>query len=505
MNRIFDFLNSNSKGIMKVIGANSEEEYNYILRKIYNEVDETSSVIFKNGIPFPTNTQIINIIQENSRFMNLNCIEREEINLTNNENFNKILKVAIDNILANVLRDKPFKSDNVKANFFVKEIVWIYEIISKTNLVKFPSIIYYGQIEEDEIYLLEILSSIGFKILLFSSNVDINIRATENIIFDKRLPFVNYNIRVANGLDNLPEKNEIVSNENLIVVKSIAKQAKEEIENDFLQSGIFKPWKFRKGYVKSICIDSVIEDVTSYWIEDSRFRPNFKCEGDTIYTPNFFMKVNGVYKDKIKYKKLIELTKNTPLTLFKEDFNLVNKNLPTQKVYSLAFVLNETQTEIDIDTIKKHKEYKINKYNSDVQILLIKKLNEFYSAFKDEIELKDFLDLVYVVINLKEEFGRLIENFDFPYKIPKLVIYLEKREYLSKLNAMFTHYLSLLGLDIIIFSPMGAPCIEDYLFNKHLSITDLEEMIFDLSYSSLSELKEPKSNKKLFDFKKLFN
>ena len=272
--------------------------------------------------------------------------------------------------------------------------------------------------------------------------------------------------------------------------------------NEFLKSGIFKPWIFRKGYVKSLIVDSVVEDLKTYAREDSRFRPNFKHEGSTVFVPNFFIKVNGTYIDKVKYRELIESIVKNPLVKIIEQPNLINTStLPMTEVYSLSFVLNESKTEIIKDKLKEHKCYMLKEYNLDVQDLIIKKLNEFYDVYKGFVTPEEFLKLIFIIINLPEEYAILIENFDFPYKVPKLFIYLKERKLLNKENAMLIHFFKLLAFDIIIFSPIGAPYIEDNLFNEHLSIIDLDEMTYSYDYKTAISQKE---DIKKSIFKKIF-
>lgn len=514
MNEIFDFIDNNEKGIMKVIGFDNEKEYNVLLKKLFDLKKEKNIIFFEDRIPFPSNREVISIIQNAANKMNLNIIEKEEINLVTNIELNSLIRKGIDIVLAPYLRSNYFSSKNVKINFFVKTIVWIYEFFSKVNYPKLPKVIYYGEVLEDEKIFLEILGQIGIKTILFKPNGDININSSKELIFDNQFECMSMKDRIKIGeyiesiksiekIENIEENKEIQNNSSSKnVIKSEAKEIKDEIMNEFLKSGIFKPWIFRKGYVKSLIVDSVVEDLKTYAREDSRFRPNFKHEGSTVFVPNFFIKVNGTYIDKVKYRELIESIVKNPLVKIIEQPNLINTStLPMTEVYSLSFVLNESKTEIIKDKLKEHKCYMLKEYNLDVQDLIIKKLNEFYDVYKGFVTPEEFLKLIFIIINLPEEYAILIENFDFPYKVPKLFIYLKERKLLNKENAMLIHFFKLLAFDIIIFSPIGAPYIEDNLFNEHLSIIDLDEMTYSYDYKTAISQKE---DIKKSIFKKIF-
>ena len=123
--------------------------------------------------------------------------------------------------------------------------------------------------------------------------------------------------------------------------------------------------------------------------------------------------------------------------------------------------------------------------------------------FKNNVQQVDLLNLLASIISGDLEFVKLIENFDFPFRVPKVVIYLKDRENFDLNNSLFLHYLNLIGLDIIIYSPTGSESIEDNLFGNYLNIINLDEMNFDLSYETLNSYH--KLDEKKGFFKKLFS
>ena len=53
MNEIFDFIDNNEKGIMKVIGFDNEKEYNVLLKKLFDLKKEKILYFLKIEYPFP--------------------------------------------------------------------------------------------------------------------------------------------------------------------------------------------------------------------------------------------------------------------------------------------------------------------------------------------------------------------------------------------------------------------------------------------------------------------
>lgn len=498
MDEILSFFDETNPIILKVIGGKSEELYNYILKKIYlKNYEYKNSIIFTDKIPISSNNDLIMFIQSNVKSMNLDNIAAEEISLTNNPAFNVKIKRAVVNVLSNVLITKSFNSKTMKENFFIKQITWLYEFIQKFdwNNKNIPFCIYYGSINEEESYLLKILNLIGVKILYLNSIADTQYLDGELIKYDM-LEYKSFNFRIANALDTLSVGiNTNINTNNKNVIRTWAKEAETELKEVlYTDSGVFRPWSFKKGTTFPICIDSVIEDINTYWDEDARFRPEFKVENNIVYIPNFMTKINGVYTDISKYKELIDRTTSKKLTLFKEGTEIIDYTISNQDTYSLAFVFDGEN--IDNNKIKKHGLYKLNKVNMDTQDFIISKLNDFVAIYSKKVDRKEILKLIGKVINMSNEYIYLIENFDFPYKIPKLVIYISDRSTFNISTGLFINFLNLIGLDILIYSPMGSPSIEDYMFDNFLSIITLDEMTMDLTYNKLKNIQS--ENKKSF-------
>ena len=501
MSDIFEIIKNKSA---KIIGFTTEDEYNLFLKEVYETTKNRKPIIIDDGFHVPTNMQVIISVQQSLKTLDLNNLKCEDIVLTNNVLLNKKIQEAIISILQPFLL-KPFNNNITRENFFVKHIVWIYERINQVDFTKNekPLIIYYGDSNEDDQIHLQILLKIGFDIIY------INPRMNNSNVFYKQLDiedeviFPNFGkpdkfmLRVSRAKDCPQIQNN--------VIQTIAKQAKDEFSTQMYKNGaIFKPWQFKKGYTKPLFLNAVLEDIKTYWNQDARFREgfhvSFENNRETVSIPIFFTKINGTQFDKVAYKDFVNFTKDSQLTIFKTSTELLNPSFSKEDMFSLMFVM--TYDKVDFDKIKQHKLYKLSRINIDVQKFIIDKFNEFSIQFKKQIQQTDLIYLLASIINCDLEFIKLIENFDFPFRIPKLVIYLKDRETFDLNNSLFIHFLSLIGLDILILSPTGSESIEDNLFNHYLNIITLDEMQFDLSFESLQDYNK-KEEKKGF-FLKLF-
>src|SRR5699024_7147952 len=121
-------------------------------------------LLYDNGIPIPSNIQVISMVQSAVDTMNLNHLDQEEIALTNQPIMNHQIKQAIMQVLQPRLL-QPFKSQNVKNNFFVKQIVLLYEFVNQAKRI----LVYYGTPTDEDIYLLQMLYLLDFRILYLNS------------------------------------------------------------------------------------------------------------------------------------------------------------------------------------------------------------------------------------------------------------------------------------------------------------------------------------------------
>ena len=484
---------------VKFLGFSSENKYNCMLKYIYETLKPFSPIIIDGGFRIPTSSDVIIVVQRSIKTMDLNNLKRDDIIITNQPLLNHKLQDAISEILQPLLR-RNFKSEDVKNNFFTKHIVWLYERIQEVDFIKTnPVFLYYGETTEDDEIHLRFLSALGARIIF------INPRMNKTHEFNKlfkaeTISFPNFAKpdtlmgRISRAKEELIQENH--------VIQTVAKKAKEEFTENIYKNNnyVFKPWQFKNNMTIPLYIDAVTEDIKTYWEQDARFREGFEVKDNKIYIPNFFTKINGVPFDRLFYKELVNTTKNSQLTVFKQNTSLVSETFSKEDMFSLMFVMSYEK--VDFEKIRQHKLYTLSRVNVDVQKFIINKYNEFCDKFKKSVQQIDLIRLLAYIITCDIEYIKLIENFDFPFRKPKLVIYLKDRESFDLINSLFIHYLNLIGMDIIIYSPTGTESIENYLFGNYLNIISMEEMEYDLSYDKLNSYR--KAEKKKGFFEKLF-
>lgn len=493
---ILDFFSDPFAKSSKVIGFSNKNDYYKLIKKIYDKSLITDNCLFISSmLPIPKDRSIIDyLIYETSKF-NIYDISNEEIILDSNAVISYKIKLAIcsnwQKLLNSPSMNGQYVNDNIRKNVLSALIINVYALLQMYDFNKEekPKIIFYGELNETNSYVLNILNEAEFKVMYINSERDNEFLSFEPYILGNLTPIINID-------DLLLEAKEI---EETVVdkIETIGKTYKEGY-GKYLFDGIktFRPRQIFHLNNKIIHIDSVVEDLKTYWYEENRMRPAFKVENDIVYTPNFLVKINGIYNDKYEYKSLIKLlTEREDYTQYINKINISNlveyKTLPSEG-YSLVYTIFNLK--IDEEKLKNNSLYKLSKYSLDLQDRVICKLNEFIyrTGFKLKYyEIEDFIYLIFNIIS-NNSMIKLLENFDYPFKVPKIVIFDEKDYEYSKIDIIMIEFLNSLGLDIAIVSPYGNYFIENNIKSSELSTFSLDIIDENFDINSLKNIKEKK-------------
>ena len=437
--------------------------------------------------------------------MRLGNYAHEDINLTSSEVTNAKIREALDKVLALAISKEHFSNETIRNNFIAKLMIWCNEYIEGIDFMQDtpPKCLFYGPIKRHEVYFLMILSSLGMDVIYFNPTNDPTLSSIDEEGLCQKItlgPITSsltpYEERISKGV--VVEK-----------VTTYARKATNELEQTLYQdSGIYKPWQFSSGTTRPIILDSVIEDTLTYWDEPANLRPGFKTEGKVVYTPVFFTKISGVYRDINEYYELVQKLRQAKKCVFYQTPHLTNvgfgqtrtiqyHNMPIQNngqnlsnfnqqdLYSLAYCLNPDQT-IKRDAVKQHVLYKrMLTLRADLQEFILSKLeetfsNENLSFFQFNITDKERVRLMAALFTIDEAILNLIDSYDFTSDIPKLVLYVNSREAFNQDDAMLLGLLRAIGIDIILLSPNGANNIELVISDKFINPIKLDEFVYDL-------------------------
>lgn len=290
-------------------------------------------------------------------------------------------------------------------------------------------------------------------------------------------------------------------------------QAKEKFDEMFYdnESFIYKPWQFADYKVNVNTLKTTYEEITIWSQQEALLRPGWRIEGDRVYIPNLFSKINGLHKDSKLYMDDINLLIENNETLFFKRFpiyrrfpvqgivkkyssllnsdGVINKEKLLSSTYWRYKELKASTQELMADRIvefcKLHDFWKYRNLKINLNLSMIDKISNYVtSTSKTSIDEKLMkISIFEVLTNLDKKILNLLQNFDYPKKIPKVILYHNRKSgTFTFADAIIIMFLNSLGVDIIIYSPGGTSDIENFVKSHYFDVHMLEEINNNLSY-----------------------
>jgi hypothetical protein len=414
---------------------------------------------------------------------------------------NAIIKALKTDLQLYLSKEKTTNPSKLK-NFVYKIVFWLnkYVRILYRNLdfIEAPKFLYYGEIKPHEVYLLIALSQIGCDVLYISPDI------SHGAAFKQLAANENFSVLVENmatvDFESFPTSEKVVRQ------STVAYKASEQIEEMIYgaDTGLFKPWQFENYNTMPLTLKTTLDELKLLWKEPSKMRQGFKVENRTVYIPNLFAKINGVNEDINDYwKAFAELyfAKNC-LSINKVPFTEITYS--NQEMYSCAYLFDKTGALIR-DNVMSSKFYKFGYLKTSLQQLIFNKINELMMSgnFIKQVDDKFKLKILMTILTLDIKILNLLDAYDFPSDIPKILIYLNDINQFSDEDAIVLGFLNLIGLDIAIFTPTNYNNIENHFKQSCFDTFQLPSVNLQLNMPDLSRFAIQNGSRSFFS--KIFN
>lgn len=486
----------------------AEVDYNNDIYLIDKELERSNCnyLRFIKQIESPQNNELDKIRDVlDNLFKSIMTLDKETIfsEIKNNKLLPQILNKSVLNTMEYSLKEvfeiylKNENANLTKAkNFLVKLIVWInrYSKILFKNIKKEeffylnPKILCFGEIKHTEVYMLIFFSMVGCDVLFINSDYK-----ADNIFLDidkdeKYTKLQRNSDSVEQG--NFPEEEKVVRK------STVAYDASNEVEQLLFtpESGLYKPWQFESFNTRPITLKTTFEEVFILWDEEARLRPNFKITNNTVYVPNIFAKISGTHEDMGKYWSYVDKLKKSKNSYLIKSIPFSQVNFTREEIFSLAYVINKDGT-VNKEKLIQSKFYRFSYMKDFTQDFIIKKINELIKSdyFYNDINTKFILKIIFTVLSLQDDILRLIQNFDFPHAIMKIIFYINDRSEFSEEDIITMAFLNLMGMDIVLIVPTGYNNIENHIKRNVFDIHELPSYKLDLPLNEYGNKKELKS------------
>jgi hypothetical protein len=423
---------------------------------------------------------IINLISDNGLFPNLS---------------NKVLLQQIKNNFKG-LTEYYIKSNEVMDRHDIKVIInymvhWI-NIYSKELFDKFdyiginPKILFYGDISKAEVFYLILLSTLGCDILYFNPKDSGTFHEIDKYnTFSKEIVY-NSKREIKPFPTNSDDR-----------IKTTAYSAKEELDKTLYtdDSGFYRAWQFADYNLQNATLNTTYEEIYIWIKEKAHIREGFKVKGSTVVIPNMFAKVCGTHDNVDTYWEEIDKVISQKFTKFYNE-------LPIMDIVHLEYgkfnqvYPSDIFSEFDIDKMINSSWWKYKELRSGLQKAMAEKikdlcLNPIIINVEGE-DLRDFqVDIFSVLINLDVAILELLQAYDYPEEVPKIVVYNnEENGNLSFEDCIMLAFMNSMGVDIVIYNPSGYNDIENFIDPDKYDIHRLENVSFELTFKKYVQKKK---------------
>lgn len=409
-------------------------------------------------------------------------IDLKVLPITDEPPLNNAIVDAFKKVLDLYLKSEKNNSLIKIKNFLSMMVIWINEYFPKLyknlNFRECPKILFYGEIKLPEILFLIFFSSIGCDVLYmnpseisneeFSSIEKHEVFSVEIKLNDtiSPFPFPTAHIPIRKSTENYKVQREV---QNAIY------------DNDNIS--VFKPWQLENKIVRPITLKSTYDEVKLLLNEEAKFRPEFSFDKDNVYIPNFFVKIKGVYEDITDYWNDMRSFLNSKNVYFINTLPFTKIDTSINENYYSYLIENNR---INTQKLYEDRGYKYNYLKTSLQNLIIDKANYLINSnhiFKQENNFQFELKVLKVLLNLSPQIIKMLELFDFPSIVPKLIIFHNNKEMLSQEDAIIIAFLNSCGADIIIFTPTNYNDIEQFIKEKLYDIYQLPKVVFNLNFN----------------------
>ena len=483
----------------RINGVDDKTTYEHELFNLYDSLKKSNRnvVIINNEIPKPSPDEISKIRRTSYSNANriISCLSAN-IKYPSNIELQQIMYKAFIDIMLEESKQE-YENLNKLTNEAVYLLCWLNRYTSvlfpKWNENEISCFIYLGGCKNSrEALFVRFLSKLPVDVLILCPDTSIKC-----CLQDPLLNEINYTESLS--ITKFPEQaiQECIG--------TIAYHAERELDSLMYQdTGLYRNRQYSKA--NSIVLHTMYEEIRILWNQELKYRPNFAVTDGVVNIPVIFAKVSGI-KDgdtNLYWKSIKELI--TPETLLIKNVPYISSSSQNiMKAYSAEFYKNG---KLQRNRIKSHPKYSYGILKDDIQEIILDKLQLIidHKLIKGIGQNGTEYTVIAQLLNLPKEITRLIQNFDFTKKNPKLIYINTSENIISIEDSILVMFLNLIGFDIIFFVPTGFQSIEKYFNTNVMENHEIGEYKYDLNIPDFNNLSMDSNNSNPFStIKNLFN
>lgn len=461
---------------LDVIGSDDEREYNNLCRTIQDSVTP-ETILVDGGLKFAPKVEVLREIKKDLPHMDLTDINSADLILFSDPALNQLYLNALNYTTKAAIREGRIKDRKRQENFVCNQIVFSIEYLMNVRFSNevCPKIVYYNasEVEERDFWFLMLCYVMGFDVIVLepTRESDAFLLDADHLIETIRMPKLSSRLSFAERAAKGTKMNVVRTTS-----ATLSRQIGESLYQD---TGVFRPWTFRNGKLEHVLIDGNLADLEYTWKSEARMREGFGTSGDTIRVPSFFIEIDGVDRDRNAYFRLIDNCIKTEKTIFDKQGGrtLLLPLKPKSEMVRLVFAMNPSGF-FEYEKLRDMPDSMLQKVSPETGKRIVEKLNELIRNAKKPMTKDERVRAANIVLSMSASVIRLLENYDFPFFVPKIVLFLEDEEKIDPDVQLLLQFLSNYAFDIAVFAPAGFSGLQ----NDHRTVIRLDDMIYNFRF-----------------------
>lgn len=343
-----------------------------------------------------------------------------------------------------------------------------------------PVFLYLGRFTENEGLFFEMISGLPLDVFIFSPDPDPAIVLPSAAV-------INY--------ENTAPIETFPTNDRQMLYRTAASEAEGELTDImYTGTGLYRRQQFMDS--RSIVLQTTYDEIGILWNQEAKYRPGFEEFADKVMVPTIFAKISGVKEGNVPGYWREIASRMTPDTILIKHTPYI-RNSDYLSMGALNSIYKNGKW--DVEKLKEHGSYKFEYLSGSVQSYLLSKLKELIdlNCFKGSNEIN--AKIVSVFLNLDKQTVRMIQKYDFTKEIPKVILVHTTETMCSLEDCIYIAFLSLVGFDILIYSPTGYQTMDKYYTPELMAHHIIGEYIFDLTVPDLKRYANQQSKGSLLD------
>lgn len=470
---------------VKISGAEDKNNYFNELFKWKLKLDSSkrANILIENGIQNPDALEVQRIKKGNYR--NLTELIAD---ISKNIHFgiselDLLLKKAFYEIMTEEKDERIQKVTNRAIIIMCWLNRYIPKLFANKNLNEYPVFIYYASCKsENEKVFLRFLARVPVDVIILCPDKTEDFVIEDKTLYEEKKEYSITKVAFPKKLDN-------------VNFGTTAYNAERDLDSLLYQdSGLFRQNQFKNAI--PVTLQTTYEEIGILWDQEAKYRQNFETLADRVMVPVICSKICGVPNgERDKYWEAVEKFLQPEGIFIKGVPFITEKNKKTFGQGIISFIKNK---KIQVETIKKHPQYKYKFIREEMQNYIFEKAQQLLDSgviagtFTTGIE----FTVLDTILNMNIEILRLIQKYDFTKKIPKLVLIDTDENMGSREDTIMVAFLKFIGFDILLFVPTGYQSIDGQYEKKLFIEHQIGEYIYDMKLPTYNKAK------KKFDIKR---